>query len=115
MMRISAAASLLAFLFLAGCSGVTTTLRYGADGQPETFIDCSNKPMARCYKKALVVCPQGYFLVEKSETPGGNNSGGIFGHTHGVGAQMDSTTIKFKNELVVRCKPDVPVPGQQAH
>lgn len=94
-----------ALLAAAGCSSVNSTLRYGADGQAEFFIECSGQPMASCYRKALELCPQGYFLVTESQSPGGTKSGGVFGHTQHVGAQTGNTTVVWKNQLVVRCKP----------
>jgi hypothetical protein len=94
----------------AGC-GTTSALRYGADGQPEYFIECSKKPMADCYKKALSLCPQGYFLVSESQTPGGTKSGSIFGGGKHVGGQTGSSEVTWKNQLVVRCKPAPDAPA----
>jgi hypothetical protein len=79
-------------------------LWYGTDGQPEFLIDCSGKPLARCHDKALDICPQGYFLVRESQTPGGTKSGSIFGHLPYVGASGNDTDVKFQNHVVVRCR-----------
>jgi hypothetical protein len=89
---------------LAGCSGVTSTLRYGVDGQPEYFVDCSGKRLARCYDQALETCPQGYFLVKESQMPEGNTSGSIWGRMFHLGASANNTEVKFQNYVVVRCK-----------
>jgi hypothetical protein len=94
-----------AALALAGCSGVSSTLRYGADGQAEYFIDCSGKPMTRCYERALELCPQGYFLTKESEVAAGTKGGGVFGRTKHVGAESHDAQTTFKNEIAVRCKP----------
>ncbi|MCX5795549.1 MAG: hypothetical protein NTY77_08665 [Elusimicrobia bacterium] len=94
-----------ALLAAAGCSGVNSTLRYGADGQPEFFVECTGQPMSSCYRKALELCPQGYFLVENSQTPGGTKSGGLFGRTQHVGAETGNTMVVWKNQVAVRCKP----------
>jgi hypothetical protein len=96
-------------LGLAGCTGVTSTLRYSADGQAEFFIDCSGKPMTRCYDRALELCPQGYFLTKDSEVAAGHKSGTLFGGTKHVGGASQDTTIVFKNEIAVRCKGGTPI------
>ena len=107
-MRIPAFLTALMFgatlLAAAGC-GANVALRYGRDGQPEYFIECSKQPMTNCYKAALDRCPQGYFLVEESQTPGGTKAGSVFGHVPHVGAETSSTEVTWKNQLVVRCKP----------
>ena len=102
-----------ALLGAAGC-GTTSALRYGADGQPEYFVECSKKPMADCYKQALRLCPQGYFLVSESQTPGGTKSGSIFGGAKGVGGAASNTEVTWKNQLVVRCKPAPAAAGPEA-
>ncbi|MBI5239850.1 MAG: hypothetical protein HY926_05220 [Elusimicrobia bacterium] len=102
-----------ALLGAVGC-GANATLRYGRDGQPEYFIECSKKPMASCYEAALKQCPQGYFLVEESQTPGGTKSGSIFGGGKNVGGQAGSSEITWKNQLVVRCKPAGAAPAPAA-
>ena len=99
-----------ALLGAAGC-GANVALRYGRDGQPEYFIDCSKKPMTDCYAAALTRCPQGYFLVEESQTPGGTKSGSIFGGAKGVGGAATSSEVTWKNQLVVRCKPAASAPA----
>jgi hypothetical protein len=116
-MRIPAFLTALTFgaalLAAAGC-GTTSALRYGADGQPEYFVDCSKEPMAKCYKQALRLCPQGYFLVTESQTPGGTKAGSVFGHMSHVGAETNSTEVTWKNQLVVRCKPAPAAAGPEA-
>ncbi len=96
------AAAFISFL-LAGC-GANAVLRYGPDGEPEYFIECSNKPMSDCYKKALRVCPQGYFLVAAKETPQGTKTGSVFGRWKSVGGTKGDSEIKWKNQVIVRCK-----------
>lgn len=113
MRRMSAAVFAAGLLGAAGC-GANATLRYGRDGQPEYFIECSRKPMAVCYEAALKRCPQGYFLVEESQTPGGTKSGSIFGGAKNVGASAGSSEITWKNQLVVRCKPAAAAPAPAA-
>lgn len=93
----------VSFLGLTAC-GATAVRRYGHDGEPEFFIDCSNKPMTLCYRKALSACPQGYYLVESKETPQGSKSGSVFGRLKRVGATKADNEIKWKNQLIVRCK-----------
>lgn len=104
-MRLSLILAGAALLGAAGCSGVTSSLRYGTDGQPEFFIECSNRPMADCYEKALALCPAGYFLVGESQTPHGSKSGSLFGSAKHVGGAAANTQVTFKNQLIVRCKP----------
>ena len=108
-MKLSKIVSLAAFGFtmtaLSGCSGVNSSLRYGADGQPEHFIECTGVPMSRCYSRALSSCPQGYFLVNESQIPTGAKSGSVWGRYKAVGGQAGSQETTWKNQLVVRCKP----------
>lgn len=107
-------ASLASALALGGCSGANSSVRYGPDGQQEYFVDCSGKPMTRCYGRALQLCPQGYFLVQDSQVPGGSHSGGIFGHTKHVSGESRDTEITWKNQLIVRCKPAAAAAGPDA-
>ena len=86
-----------------GC-GAKAVMRYGADGEPEYWIDCSNKTMEPCYRKALKLCPHGYYLVQEKETPQGSKSGSVFGRWKSVGGQKADQEIKWKNNLVIRCK-----------
>jgi hypothetical protein len=102
-----------AMLSLAACSGVNSTLRYGRSGEPEYFIECNEVPMARCYDKALALCPQGYFLIEESQKPTGSRSGTVWGRVTHVGAAAHGTEIGWKNQVVVHCK-DVPVAASAA-
>ena len=95
----------LAAALAAGCGGAHSTLRYGHDGQPERFIECSGQPMSRCYDQALADCPQGYYLVEDSQVSGGTKGGAMFGKVKHIGASAHSTEITWKNQLVIRCKP----------
>jgi hypothetical protein len=110
MRRMSALLFAAGLLGAAGC-GTTYALRYGADGQPEYFVECSKRPMADCYRQALRLCPQGYFLVSESQTPGGTKSGSIFGGGKNVGGSAGSSEVTWKNQLVARCKPAAPAPA----
>ncbi len=102
-LKLALAAATALAMALAGC-GANAVLRYGPDGEPEYFIDCSNKPLGDCYKKALRVCPQGYFLIQAKETPQGSKTGSVFGRWKSVGGAKADQEIKWKNHLVVRCK-----------
>jgi hypothetical protein len=104
MKRLPLLAGLAAVLAFSACSAVSSTLRYGADGQPEFFIDCSGTAMTKCYDRALELCPQGYFLEKDSQVPGGAHEGGVSGRTKHLGAQARDTSITWKNQVVVRCK-----------
>ena len=104
---LSGMAAGLAAAVLAGCAGVTTTLRYGTDGQPESFIDCSGQPLARCYDTALETCPLGYVLVKESQTPAGTAGGSIWGYLSHIGGSTNTTEVRFQNH-VVRCKAPPP-------
>ena len=91
----------------AGCSGVSSILRYGADGQPEYFVDCSGRPMTSCYSRALNHCPQGYFLVKDEQVPDGSKSGTIWGQYKAVGGAANNVQTNWKNQVVIRCKESV--------
>lgn len=105
-----AVVSILSAASLAGCGGAHSTLRFGRDGEPERFIDCSGAPMSRCYERALADCPQGYRLVEESQTPAGNKNGSIFGGVKHVGGTSSNSEVTFKNQIVIRCK-EAPAPA----
>ena len=108
LLALGGTAACLIVTVLAGCSSVTTTLRYGSDGQPEYFIDCSGKPLGRCYEAALDTCPLGYYLVKEGQTPAGATGGSIWGNLIRLGAATNSTDVKFQNHVVVRCKAAAP-------
>lgn len=91
-------------LFLAGCVGSHSTIRYGRDGEQERFIECSGKPMSLCYQRALADCPQGYKLIEESQAPSGTKSGSFFGGVKNVGGVSGNTETTYKNQLIIRCK-----------
>jgi hypothetical protein len=93
-------------LSLSACSGVSVTLRYGTDGEPEYFIECTDQPMSSCYRKALRACPGGYYLVKEEQIPQGAKSGSAFGSWTHIGGSASKTTTSFINRVVVRCKRD---------
>ncbi|MDD5657200.1 MAG: hypothetical protein PHF00_08090 [Elusimicrobia bacterium] len=94
----------------AGCAGVSSILRYGADGQAEYFVDCSGRGMTSCYARALRHCPQGYFLVKDKQVADGSKSGSFWGSYKAVGGAANNTRTNWKNQVVVRCK----APGAEA-
>ncbi len=99
----------LTLMLLTGCAGAHSTVRYGADGEAERYIECSGQPMSACYRAAIRDCPQGYRLIEDSQTAAGTKSGSVFGTYKTVGGTSSNTQIVFKNQLIIRCKP-VPAP-----
>ncbi|MFA6317016.1 MAG: hypothetical protein WC943_06320 [Elusimicrobiota bacterium] len=101
-----------AALCLAGCTGTTSTLRYGTDGEPEHFIECIDQPMSSCYRRAMRACPAGYVLVKEESIPAGAKSGSAFGSWTHVGGSSSKMTTSFINRVVVRCKDDAPPPPQ---
>jgi hypothetical protein len=52
-------------LALAGCTSSQTV--YGPDGRQYTRIECNSHALSHgaCYRRAMEICPQGYFLTDE--------------------------------------------------
>ncbi len=90
------AALITAYLLLTGCA--SSSLMYGADGEQQYNIECNGSlnPMSTCYKKALKLCPNGYYLTDQQKTVDGPF---VFG-----GPMHASMGQRVSKSITIKCK-----------